>query len=60
MSGNGSIWTSEAFTYGLMILNVLALAGLLLWAWRKGHLDDLESAAAVVDPRSTTEEDDRD
>lgn len=59
MSGNESIWMSEAVTYGLMILNVLVVASLLLWAWRRGHLDDLESAGAAVAPAKGAEEDDR-
>lgn len=60
MSGNESVWMSEAVTYGLMILNVVVVSSLLLWAWRRGHLDDLESAGAVVAPPKRAEEDDRD
>jgi hypothetical protein len=52
MKGDWTIWTSEAFTYGLMILNVVVWGGVLLWAWRRGHLNDLESAAEVVAPRT--------
>ncbi len=59
MNGNESIWTSEAVTYGLMILNVLVVSSLLLWAWRRGHLEDLESAGAAVAPDRTGEEDNR-
>ncbi len=59
MNGNESIWTSEAFTYGLMILNVLVVSSLLVWAWRRGHLDDLESAGAAVAPTPQRKEGDR-
>ena len=45
---NNEIWKSEVVTYGLMILNLLAVGVLLLWAWRRGHLRDLESAGEVV------------
>ncbi len=59
MNGNDSIWMSEAFTYGLMILNVLVVASGLIWAWRRGHLDDLESAGEAVAPSPSREEGDR-
>lgn len=42
------IWQSEAVLYGLMISNVLLVCGGLLWAWRRGHLRDLESAGDVL------------
>ena len=42
------IWQSEAVLYSLMIANVLAVCGGLLWAWRRGHLSDLESAGDVL------------
>jgi hypothetical protein len=59
MNGNDSIWMSEAFNYGLMILNVVVVASLLVWAWRRGHLDDLESAGAAVAPTPPRKEGDR-
>ena len=42
------IWQSEAFLYGLMISNVLGIGLALLWAWRRGHLSDLEAAGDVL------------
>ncbi len=59
MRGDESLWTSEVVTYGLMILNVLVVSSLLLWAWRRGHLDDLESAGAAVAPKRSGQEDNR-
>jgi hypothetical protein len=59
MSGDHSIFTSEVFTYGLMILNVVVWSGVLLWAWRAGHLRDLDSAAEAVAPSLHSKEGDR-
>ncbi|MDF1563650.1 MAG: hypothetical protein P1V51_11440 [Deltaproteobacteria bacterium] len=42
------IWQSEAILYGLMITNVLVVGAALVWAWRSGHLRDLESAGDVL------------
>ncbi|MHB8876706.1 MAG: hypothetical protein ACYC8T_23675 [Myxococcaceae bacterium] len=39
---NAELWPSEAVLYGLMIVNVLAVATGLLWAARRGHLRDLD------------------
>ncbi len=36
------VWRSELILYGFMILNVLAVAGGLAWAWRRGLLSDLD------------------
>ncbi len=34
--------------YGLMILNVLTVAGFLLWAWRRGHFKNLDRASDLL------------
>ncbi len=51
---------SEVVTYGLMILNMAAAGLLLLWSWRRGHLDGQDDAAAVLfadDPPLSEERD---
>lgn len=45
---NSLIWHSEFITYGLMILNVAVCAAALIWTWRRGYYDDLESSAADI------------
>ncbi len=39
---NGEIWRSEIATYGFIILNGLAVAVALFWAWRRGLLEGPE------------------
>jgi hypothetical protein len=41
---NAEIWRSEIALYGFMILNVLAVLTGLVWAWRRGHLCDLDDS----------------
>ncbi len=54
------IWKSEMVLYGLMILNVLGVAACLVWAWRRGLLKDLDSAATAMfeEPREAREDSD--
>ncbi len=39
---NAEIWRSELSLYGFMILNVFAVGTCLVWAYRRGHLSDLD------------------
>jgi hypothetical protein len=41
---NGEIWQSEVITYGFMVLNLLAVATGLAWAWRRGAVSDLDDS----------------
>lgn len=56
---NAEIWRSEIALYGFMIMNVLAVASCLGWAYRRGHLSGLDDAAVLenlelTDPAATT------
>lgn len=52
---NAEIWRSEIALYGFMILNVLAVASCLGWAYRRGHLSDLDDTMMKsLDLPSTT------
>lgn len=35
---SAEIWRSEAVLYGFMIVNAIAVAAALAWAWRRGLL----------------------
>lgn len=56
---NAEIWRSEIALYGFMIMNVLAVASCLGWAYRRGHLTGLDDAAVLktldlTDPPAAT------
>ena len=42
------IWQSEALVFATMFLSLLAGTLLFVWAWRRGHLSDLEETAGIV------------
>lgn len=50
---NAELWRSEVITYGFMVLNMLAVAAGLGWAWRRGMLSDLDDTmrTALALPR---------
>jgi hypothetical protein len=39
---SAEIWRSEIVTYGFIILNGMAVALGLVWAWRRGLMSDLD------------------
>ena len=41
------IWQSEAFIYGLILANVVTVAALLAWAWRRGLLGPSDALAQM-------------
>ncbi len=56
---SAEIWRSEVVAYGLMILNVAAVATALAWAWRRGLLgapDDPSTAGPGPAPGTRSKE----
>jgi hypothetical protein len=42
--------SSEILLYGLMITNVFVVGAVLVWAWRRGHLDGMDSVEDLLFP----------
>jgi hypothetical protein len=46
---SGEFWRSEVVIFGLMFINMAALATALAWAWRRGHLSNLSDETTGLD-----------
>jgi len=53
---SAEIWRSEVLLYGFMILNLLAVAAALAWAWRRGLLGAPDDPSPHLEPGLPTQE----
>ena len=60
MQESTTIFMSEAFTYGFMIVNGLAVLLLFVYFWRRGYFTDSDSVSALIfdtdEPKGETNE----
>jgi hypothetical protein len=50
---SGDYWHSEVVIYGLIFINMAALLTTMLWAWRRGHLSQLDDQSTGLHPGPT-------